>query len=229
MNGKVRKIYDDLFDILFNKFNDSNKAYDHLLEFLGVDNCPPIIKDIKDGFGWLFEDNRLCEKIKGAYDLSIFKSDRYDYLGDLYTENVLGSKEAGRKGQFLTPHHIVDCMCDSVLGNADSEKKSNILDPCVGSGRFLITANKYSPNARLFGVDTDLTMVRTSLTNAAIYNLPMFVLHANSLLHETDIALPDGRYNWKFANRWESCIDELRLIGERKKNPIKPTKAEQLS
>ncbi len=212
----VRMAYDELFEILYREFNNSGKAYEHLLEFLAVDNCPPIMNDIEGRLEWFFSNMGLAEKLVKAYKLPLIKEDRYDYLGDIYVENVIGPKEAGRKGLYLTPQPVVDFMCRSILNEKNNEK-INILDPCVGSGRFLLTANKYAPIARLFGVDIDLNMIRTAFTNAAIHSISMYLLHADSLLHETDISLPEGRHNWQFANRWHSHIGKLKPMNSEAK------------
>jgi len=212
----VRKVYDALFDVLFSEFNDSHKAYEHLLQFLAVDNCPPMLMDIEGRLEWFFTNIGIAEKLIQSYNLELIKSDRYDYIGDIYIENVIGATEAGRKGLYLTPQPVVEMMCKCTLGEKNYEK-INVLDPCVGTGRFLLTANKYAPNARLFGVDNNLTMIRSAFTNAAIHSISMYLLHADTFKHETDIALSEGRYNWQFANRWDSHMDKLKPINSQKK------------
>jgi len=197
-----------MFDILFQEYNDSHKAYDHLLEFLVADNYPPIIDDIESGVEWFFVNDDFADNILKTYKPYAIKSDKYDHLGDIYIENVIGQKEAGRKGLYLTPQHLVDMMCQMTIGRTDEQV--NILDPCVGTGRFLMTANTYAPNAALFGVDNNLTMIRTAFTNSAIYQIPVYLLYADFLVHETDMSTPDGLYNWRFANRWQPQIDKLR-------------------
>lgn len=204
-------MYDALFENFYKEFNDSHKAYDHLLEFLAVDNCPPLIMDIEDRLEWLFKNPGLAENLKKSYNLPLMKEDRYDYLGDLYIENIIGPKEAGRKGLYLTPQPVVDLMCQCTIGN-NNEDEVNVLDPCVGTGRFLLTANKYAPNAKLFGVDNNLTMIRSAFTNAAIHSIRMYLLHADVFKHETDIGIPEGLYNWQYANRWYSHMDKLKPV-----------------
>ena len=143
------------------------------------------------------------------YDLDLIKSDKRDHLGDLYVENQ-GKLSQSYKGQFLTPENVVDMMCAMTIEKTDEE--INILDPCTGTGRFLMCAHEYAPNANLFGVDIDQRALRVAFTNCAIHNVSAYFLHANSLLHETDISKPEGIYNWQYANRWNSCWDELKTI-----------------
>jgi len=206
INKDARKTYDNMFEVLFREYNDSHKAYDHLLQFLTVYNHMAVMDDIK--FEWFFKNQDLADKLIRSYDRAMIKSDRYDYLGDIYTENVIGPREAGRTGLYLTPQPVVDAMCQMIIG--ETMDRLYVVDPCAGSGRFLITANKYAPNAILFGVDKNITMVRTAFTNAAIHNIDVFLLHADSLYHEINLCYPNGLYNWHHANRWQSQIDKLK-------------------
>lgn len=215
-------MYDELFNILYREYNDSHKAYEHLLQFLAVDNCPPIMLEIEGNLEWFFSNKELADKIIKAYNLPLIKeggSEKYDCLGDLYVENVIGANEASRKGLYLTPQPVVELMCQSVLGD-NTKEEPNILEPCVGTGRFLLTASKYAPNARLYGVDNNLNMIKTAFTNAAIYNVSMYLLHADSLLHETDISKQEGRDNWQYANRWQSSYDKLKEMTPHRKEEV---------
>ena len=109
-------------------------------------------------------------------------------------------------------------MCKMTIGQTN--EKPNILEPCVGTGRFLITAQEYAPNARLFGVDNNITMFRTAFTNAAIHSISMYLLHADSLFHDISISTPDGLYNWQHANRWQSQMDNLKTIIPESRKPV---------
>ncbi len=86
-----------------------------------------------------------------------------------------------------------------------------VLDPAVGTGRLLMAAYKQVPGGLFFGVDTDLRALRIATTNFFIHDIPGYFLHADSLLHETDISTEEGRYNWQFANSWYSQIDRLKV------------------
>ena len=209
IKNNARHVYEKIFDALYSRYNDSSKAYNRMLEFLAADNCPPMLADIGERIEWFFSDRELSEQIAGVYDLSEIKSDYHDHLGDLYEEHVIGPQEAKRKGLYLTPQPVVEVICKSTLEGA-KDKEVNILDPCTGTGRFLLAAARYAPKGRLFGVDRDLTMIRTAFTNAAIHNVSMYLLHADSLRHEIDIAKEDGRANWRYANRWDSQMDKLK-------------------
>lgn len=205
----ARKVYQEMYDILYSKFYDHNKAWDCLIDFLAVDNCPALLNQLEHKFEWLFEDKDLCEKIMKVYNPDVLKQDMHDHLGDMYVDN---QSKLGRtfKGQFLTPDTVCDSICNMTIGQSDSHV--NILDPAVGTGRFLIYAHYYAPNANLFGVDIDLRALRIAFTNCAIHGISVYLLHANSLRHEIDISNEAGKYNWKYANRWYSCWDKLKGI-----------------
>ncbi len=47
-----------------------------------------------------------------------------------------------------------------------------------------------------------------------LHSISMYLLHADSLRHVTDIALPEGRENWQYANRWQSQMDKLKTYGD---------------
>ena len=61
-----------------------------------------------------------------------------------------------------------------------------------------------------FGVDSDLRLLRIAATNFYVHNIQGYLLHADGLIHETDISSEDGKYNWQFANSWYSNMDKLR-------------------
>ncbi len=124
-----------------------------------------------------------------------------------------------KQGLHLTPIQIVEFMCKVTLEPSLNDKSEpvNILDPCAGSGRFLLEAYKISPNADLFGVDIDLDLVRTCITNLELRNIKnYYILNADSLTHELQLDNEDGIYNWKYSNSWKSHISELKTTGKKK-------------
>ena len=210
--NQARKIYENMYEILWRGFHDYTKAWDYLVDFLAVDNCPSLLNQLEHKFEWLFNNKELSDKLVSVYKPEVLKQDMRDHLGDLYVEN---QSKLGRcfKGQFLTPDNVCDVMCRTTVGETD--KQLNILDPAVGTGRFLLYAHRYAPNANLFGVDIDLKALRIAFTNCAIHGISAYFLHADSLVHEIDISKPDGIANWQYANRWYSCWDKLKNTKEK--------------
>ena len=206
----AKKIYENMYEILCRRFHDYDKAWDYLIEFIAVDNCPAILSQLEHKFEWLFKDKDLSDRLMSVYNPEVLKADMHDHLGDMYIENQ--SKSGGKgKGQFLTPDSVCDCICKMTIGEAKKTGRPlNILDPCVGTGRFLLYAHQYDPNANLFGVDIDLKALRVAFTNCAIHGIRAYFLHADSLFHEIDISKPEGVANWQHANKWYSCWDKLK-------------------
>jgi len=215
--GQAKKIYEEMYKILYRKFYDYNKAWDYLIEFIAVDNCPGLFNQLEHKFEWLFEDRDLCEKIISIYKPDVLKQDMHDHLGDMYVENQ-SSLGKSFKGQFLTPDNVCDFICRITIDQID--KQVNILDPAVGTGRFLIHAHRYTPNANLFGVDIDLRALRIAFTNCAIHGIRAYFLHADSLRYEIDISKEAGRHNWQYANRWYSCWDKLEEMGPARREEV---------
>ncbi|MCJ7430146.1 N-6 DNA methylase [Candidatus Bathyarchaeota archaeon] len=135
----------------------------------------------------------------------------WDHLGDLFCELEL----AGRKnslGQMLTPKQIVDFMIKCVLTENEKtakKKKPNepitYMDPCVGTGRFLIEATLLEPQKPLilFGIEIDVTLYRACLVNMALFsNHPYSIIRADTLMLNLDASTPSGPV-WNLGNLWD--------------------------
>lgn len=215
MDTDVAKIYSELLDIYYKKFHSYNTAWDNMIDFIAVDKMPLLLSQLNHKFEWV--DEEFGKKTRAVYDLIDVKSDRYDYLGDLYIE-MQGHSDKKRKGQFLTPDSIVEMMVRMTVDKIDREKPINVLDPCVGTGRFLVKANEMLPEANLFGVDIDIRALRIAMVNCATHNIRAYFLCADSLVYDIDIATENGRYNWQFSNRWYSCWDKLKITVAKNQN-----------
>ena len=196
---KAKKMYRNLYDILYTHFHDSLRAYDALLEFIIVDFSPRFIFQIEDKLKWLFFDPELAKGILEIYNPKILKASKRDHLGQLYME-IQSKSSASAKGQFLTPFHVSQMIAQMLMG--DEKAECNVLEPCCGTGSMVIAAHSVNPNATYFAVDIDLRATRTCLVNFAIQNIRGYVLCADSLRDVTDISIPEGRENWKSSNSW---------------------------
>lgn len=88
-----------------------------------------------------------------------------DPLGDAYTR-ILTPAERRPQGQTYTPTAIVEAMLHWAV---DHGKPERIVDPGVGSGRYLLAAARVFPEASLVGLDVDplaTLMLRASLDAA---------------------------------------------------------------
>lgn len=203
----AHKIYNSLFSILKNYFNDYDKAFDKLLEFLVVDFSPRAILHIEGKLNWFFENKELAKKLLEVYDPKIIKNTHLDHLGALYC-TLQSNKTIQMKGQFITPYNVSKMIAQMTLN--ETEKAVTVLDPACGTGSMLLAAHETSPNSILFGVDIDLRAVRTCITNFAIRNIKGYILCADSLRHDTMLNTENGRHNWQFANNWYSHWNELK-------------------
>ena len=110
------------------------------------------------------------------YKPQLIKQDFHDYLGDMYMERQ-GVRQVQGKGQFLTPDSVADLMAKMTIGE-DITRRINILDPCVGTGRLLISAYKQCKNSNLFGVSlenhSDNNTVTNNTVNSNDYGISIF-------------------------------------------------------
>ena len=88
-------------------------------------------------------------------------------------------------------------MVKSVFGDNPSKKIETDLDPCTGTGRFLLIATIDYPMKPLilFGIEIDLTLYRACLVNMALFsNHPYSILCGDTLMM---IKEP-----WELGNLW---------------------------
>ena len=105
----------------------------------------------------------------------------YDILGALY-QVIMSEGNKSLKGSYFTPSSIIDDIISKYYKENDK-----ILDPCCGSGQFLLRFakhNKCSYN-QLFGIDADKICVRlTSINLLLCYDTADFtphIYHLNTL------------------------------------------------
>jgi hypothetical protein len=79
------------------------------------------------------------------------------------------------------------------------------LDPCTGTGRFLICATLMYPKAPLllYGIEIDLSLYRACLVNLALYsNHPYFIICADTLMIDSRHSNVDSKI-WSLGNQWD--------------------------
>jgi type I restriction-modification system DNA methylase subunit len=85
-----------------------------------------------------------------------------DIIGIIY-QYIMTDGEKNKKGSYYTPEHIISKM----LINLEINDKTTILDPCCGSGGFLLSYGNISPT-NLFGCDIDNIAVKMAKTNLIV-------------------------------------------------------------
>jgi hypothetical protein len=149
--------------------------------------------------------NKLVEHIKKTGLIEEFivaaKAKPDDYLGEVFMERSLHGR---RQGQVLTPMNVVNLMIQMTIGEEPKELKT-VLDPCVGSGRFLLGATLAYPKAPLvlFGIEIDISLYRTCLANMALFsNHPYSIICADSLRLDAENNGPSSPL-WDYGNCWD--------------------------
>lgn len=132
---------------------DGEILFDAIDKYLRNNSLMPHAKigELKDNFTFIQNDltlNRVREDL-GMTPLKYFtiklneklkkniKHSDMDILGNFYGEFVkYGGSDGNSLGIVLTPRHITNLMCDLI----DINENDYVLDPCCGSGGFLIAA-----------------------------------------------------------------------------------------
>lgn len=135
--------------------------------------------------------------------LAAAQRDPWDHLGDIFEEQQLAGRH-NMLGQMLTPKNIVDFMVKIMMPDK-IEKLQTVMEPAVGTGRFLIEMSLLNPKAPLilFGVEIDVTLYRACLVNMALFSKhPYVIICANTLMLDNNRSGPASEL-WNRGNIWE--------------------------
>lgn len=132
-----------------------------------------------------------------------YYEDPQDHLARLFAEKECANHTLG---QIMTPRAVARYMARNAIGVLQEEEKEQapirLLDPCLGTGIFLVEAARLYPRQYLlfYGVELDLDLYRAALVNMrlAAFGRPYFLLRANSLIVDVGADSP----NWRLANGW---------------------------
>lgn len=112
---------------------------------------------------WLYEidEGKIKENFVFLLDCNIPK--QRDILGFLY-QSLLHEGQKSQNGSYYTPSNIVDEIITEY-----AKKDSKILDPCCGTGQFLLAFGDVVENpSNIYGVDIDEIAVRIARLNILI-------------------------------------------------------------
>ena len=139
---------------------------------------PTKIKDIKKEMNLRITNKQLQEEVKiwlSKIDTANIKEE-FDYLldcelpahrdilGFMYQSLLLEGKKA-QNGSYYTPAEIVD----SIIKEHVTKKELKVLDPCCGTGQFLLAVADVIENpSNIYGVDIDETAVKIARINLLI-------------------------------------------------------------
>jgi type I restriction enzyme M protein len=153
-----------------------------------------------------------------------------DTLGDFYEHLLRQTSEAGKNGQFRTPRHIIEFMCELIKPTIDD----TICDVTAGTSGFLVGAYQYIINKNstsnfqidengfersmdgdlldeqqirklktktFYGFDIDQTMIRLGLMNLMMHNITEpQIKHVDSLSKKFDESDSETKYSKILAN-----------------------------
>lgn len=129
---------DDIFEVVSKKafpfikgLNDPSQPYTRHMQnaVFGISNST-LLKEAIDDINSIFEDiKKQQEKGQQFQDT---QGDVYEYL-----INEIGT--SGKNGQFRTPRHIIQFMCELI----DPDVNDKICDPACGTGGFLLGAYQH--------------------------------------------------------------------------------------
>ncbi len=108
-----------------------------------------------------------CMRLYQTYDLHWQLLFPWDYWGGILAENNHGK----HLGFYPTPHNVVNLMTLMLFEGTEEKQKDQriqtVCDPCLGTGRMLLYASNYS--LRLYGMDINPTVIKSSLVNGYLY------------------------------------------------------------
>jgi hypothetical protein len=90
------------------------------------------------------------------------------------------------------------------LGEQKFDRVYTVLDPAVGTGRFLLEASRLYRNAplELYGIEIDVSLYRACLVNLKLFsNHPFHIVCADTLMLDIASGSP-GSSMWLYANKW---------------------------
>lgn len=201
----------------------------HVRELSGV-NFASILNDIKSEILPYIND----ETTAGQDLLNLFFTTFNKYVGK------------GDKNQAFTPDHIVHFMCEVVGIN----RHSRILDPCCGSGAFLVRAMTEALrdcqtdeerntvyNEHIYGIECEEKAFGLATTNMLIHNDGNTNIIQGSCFEKDDwikdanidIVLMNPPYNAQRANCKKEYVNTWKKIKKGKKNDKDKDKAEDPS
>ncbi len=134
-----------------------------------------------------------------------------DFLGFLY-QTLLNVGERAKTGTYYTPKHIV---LEAV--NQNIKRNHTVLDPCCGTGQFLLSASEKIDNpANLWGFEIDKNAVRLAKINLLIkfpkHKFKPNIHCINSLLEETkdyphfDLVITNPPWGAHFSTEEEEML-----------------------
>ena len=180
---RTRKMLEESLDAIgpgWSGWGDS-RAWDFFFDWLlfGFGDLAEPPPDLHEGAG---------DRLYQVFNVGAMVLYPADYFGDLLAESAYGR----RNGFFPTPMNLTDMIVQMTMGAAGGADAGNtepdtadidgidrgtesavdkrllsVMDPCVGTGRFLLSASNHS--LRLYGIDIDPLVLKACKVNGWLY------------------------------------------------------------
>ena len=111
-------------------------------------------------------------------------TDWYDMFGIYYEAVIVSKMNRQSQGQFFTPPNVCNLMAEMTIAAANLKPGQSVNDPCCGSGRNLMAANKIIPGCYHVGMDLDQTCVFMTIANFLLHGIEGEVIWMNSMTQE---------------------------------------------
>lgn len=128
------------------------------------------------GFGERGERARISAEVNEhwyrTFNMGLLMKYPYDYLGDILADTKAGKSYWSNPNAFYaTPHNLVKMIVAMTMREHRVKGKNlrilSVMEPCVGTGRFLMEASNYSLS--LYGQDNDPACVMACKVNGYLY------------------------------------------------------------
>lgn len=109
----------------------------------------------------------LIENSPFVFDLPFIYEEKEDLLGLLYL-SLQNLRDRKATGSYYTPAHIVEKLILHSTSSGKTLDQRTILDPCCGTGNFLLHLPKHIPMHNIYGMDIDSNSVKLTRINLAL-------------------------------------------------------------
>lgn len=138
--------------------------FKYLSQELKIDSFCPLVDDL---IASSLSALTFLEEQEALFDISYYYEKQEDILGLLYISlKNIGSRKAS--GSYYTPTETVHQLINDLqLSSLDFTKKT-VLDPCCGTGNFLLQLPDTFDFSHVYGNDIDSTSVKITRINMAL-------------------------------------------------------------
>ena len=214
LSGVALRCYCNLCDVAYG-------GLDMLNETESVSDSWPVFRELAiDLLDGIVPTQEECERMAPALSKKIKYSREHDLLGFVY---ISFKERAARKkgGIYYTPNATTHELIDSMGLRSCLKEGGRFLDPCCGSGNFLIgLASSGFDTAQLYGCDIDKTSVHLTRINLFLCDTRASIRMLRNQITVSNFLTdpPVGNFDVILGNPpWGSELDEPTLESCRRK------------